>query len=86
MFCVILPVLRKLRKNAQNSLRFMRKRCAKVRKKKICAKIAQILRNKYSHFVETLLEEEWQTTFRKVKWHANVNYQISKTILTSCYS
>ena len=44
----IFPVLRK------NSLRFMRKNCAKVRKKKICAKIAQILRKKYSHFVETL--------------------------------
>ena len=45
---------KKLRKTAQNSLRFMRKNCAKVRKKKICAKIAQILRKKYSHFVETL--------------------------------
>ena len=33
----------------------MRKNCAKVRKKNICAKIAQILRKKYSHFVETLL-------------------------------
>ena len=35
----IFPVLRKLRKIiAQNSLRFMRKNSAKVRKKKFCAK------------------------------------------------
>jgi len=35
----IFPVLRKLRKKiAQNSLRFMRKNSAKVRKKKNCAK------------------------------------------------
>ena len=46
---------KKLRKTAQNSLRFMRKNCAKVRKKKICAKIAHILRKKYNHFVETLI-------------------------------
>ena len=45
---------KKVRKTAQNSLRFMRKNSAKVRKKKICAKIAQILRKKYRHFVETL--------------------------------
>ena len=49
---------KKLRKTAQNSLRFMRKNCAKVRKKKFCAKIAQILRKKYSHFVETLVRSE----------------------------
>ena len=36
--------------------------------------------------VQNDFEEVWQTTFREVKWHANVNYQISKTILTSCYS
>ena len=48
----IFPVLRK---TAQNSLRFMRKNSAKVRKIKICAKIAQILRKKFSHFVETLI-------------------------------
>ena len=54
----IFPVLSKLRKTAQNSLRFMRKNCAKVRKKKVCAKIAQILRKKYSHFVETLHETD----------------------------
>ena len=41
-------------KLAQNSLRFMRKNSAKVRKQKICAKIAQILRKTFSHFVETL--------------------------------
>ena len=34
----------------------MRKNSAKVRKKKICAKIAQILRKRFSHFVETLIE------------------------------
>ena len=61
MLCVILPVLRKLRKKigfAQISQKKLRKThcvsCAKVRKK-ICAKVAQILRNKYSRFVETLL-------------------------------
>ena len=43
-----------VRKTAQNSLRFIRKNSAKVRKNKICAKIAQILRKKYRHFVETL--------------------------------
>ena len=47
---------KKVRKTAQKSLRFMRKNSAKVRKKKICAKIAQILRKKYRHFVETLPE------------------------------
>ena len=45
---------KKVRKTAQNSLRFMRKNSTKVRKKKICAKIAQILRKKYRYFVETL--------------------------------
>ena len=50
----IFPVLRKLRKKvAQNSLRFKRKNSAKIRKK-MCAKIAQILRKRFSHFVETL--------------------------------
>ena len=33
----------------------MRKNSAKVRKNKICAKIAQILRKRFSHFVETLI-------------------------------
>jgi len=33
----------------------MRKNSAKVRKNKICAKIAQILRKRFSHFVETLV-------------------------------
>ena len=52
----ILSVFRKLRKKiAQNSLRFMCKNSAKVCKKKNCAKIAQILRKRFSHFVETLL-------------------------------
>ena len=36
----------------------MRKNSAKVRKNKICAKIAQILRKRFSHFVETLGLEE----------------------------
>ena len=31
----------KFRKNAQNLLRFMSKRCAKIRQKNICAKITQ---------------------------------------------
>ena len=44
----IFPVLRK--KIAQNSLRFMRKNSAKVRKKKL----REILRKRFSHFVETL--------------------------------
>ena len=48
------PGLRKLRKKiAQNSLRFIRKNSAKVRQKN-CAKIAQILRKRFSHFLETL--------------------------------
>ena len=46
-------ILTVLRKKAQNSLRFMRKNSAKVCKKN-CAKIAQILRKRFSHFVETL--------------------------------
>ena len=33
----------------------MGKNSSKVRKKKICAKIAQILRKRFSHFVETLI-------------------------------
>ena len=46
----IFPVLRKLRKTHCVS-------CAKIAQKftkKICAKIAQILRKRFSHFVETL--------------------------------
>ena len=51
----IFPVLRNLRKKiTQNSLRFMRKNSAKSSQKNICAKIAQILRKRFSHFVETL--------------------------------
>ena len=46
---------KKMRKTAQNSLRFMRKSS----QKKNCAKISQILRKKYSHFVETLVGVEW---------------------------
>ena len=38
------------KKIAQNSLRFMRKNSAKVRKKKL----REILRKRFSHFVETL--------------------------------
>ena len=55
------------KKIAQNPLRFMRKNCAKIRKKKICAKIAQILRKKYSHFVETL---DWRCNY---KWPISIN-------------
>ena len=46
---------KKMRRNVQNLFRFMRKRCAKVHQKRICAKIKQILRNKYGFFVETLV-------------------------------
>ena len=49
-----------------------KKNCAKVRKKKICAKIAQILRKKYSHFVETLVKQciLWQIfDFRSFFWN-----------------
>ena len=42
---------KKWRKTAQNSLRFMRKSS----QKKIWAKIAQILRKRFSYFVETLV-------------------------------
>jgi len=48
----ILTVLRKLhRKNSAKLIAFHAQKFAK----KICAKIAQILREKFSHFVETLL-------------------------------
>ena len=40
--------------NRAKLIAFMRKNNAKVRKKKICANFAQILRKKYRHFVETL--------------------------------
>ena len=40
--------------NAQKLLRFMHKKMRKKSQKNICAKIAQILRNKYGNFVETL--------------------------------
>ena len=41
---------KKYRKTAQNLLRFMRKSSQKT----FCAKIAQILRKRFTHFVETL--------------------------------
>jgi len=43
-------------KIAQKSLRFMRKNSAKAWKKS-CAKIAQFLRKRFSHFVETLISD-----------------------------
>ena len=52
----IFPVLRKLRKkNSAKPRKTHCVSCAKVRKKKFCAKIAQILRKRFSHFVETLI-------------------------------
>ena len=52
----IYPILRKLRKkNSAKPRKTHCVSCAKVRKKKFCAKIAQILRKRFSHFVETLI-------------------------------
>ena len=69
----IFPVLRKLRKKiAQNSLRFMRKNSAKVRKKN--------LRKRFSHFVETLFIRQSFQRYRcetgnaYFKWGVTWNY------------
>ena len=57
MFCVIFPVLRKLRKKiAQNSFRFMHKNSQKKN-----------LRKKYRYFVETL---DWRCNY---KWPISIN-------------
>ena len=57
MFCIKIYVLRNTSGFAQITQKIaqkcMRKRCGKVRNKNICAKITQILRNKYGNFVET---------------------------------
>ena len=53
----IFPVLRKLRKIiAQNRAKLIAFHAQKFAKK-ICAKIAQILRKRFSHFVETQIQK-----------------------------
>ena len=67
------------KKIAQNSLRFIRKNSAKVRKKTV-----QILRKRFSHFVETLVVGESIIELRirdilsqELAW----KYRISKSII-----
>ena len=71
MFCVKIFVLR----NEQNLLRFMRKRCPKVRKKIFRVEITQILLNKYGHFVETLIKVSMH------KCHITTNFYSTKEAL-----
>ena len=77
-----------MRNIAQKKSVLRKKKCAKLfafhakkmRKKKICAKIAQILRKKYSHFVETLVltfigykPKDKQTDIQKRKVYIHID-------------
>jgi len=67
---------KKVHKTAQNSLRFMRKNSAKVRKKKICAKIAQILRKFCAKNIVISWKPYFQINSQKNSKNVGTNYYL----------
>ena len=95
MFCfkiyvlLIIPVLRKLRKNTCSKTRktYCAALCAKVRKKNICVKIKQILRKKICSFRGTPtweLSRAWSDLHLIIKIDKNEIYFHTKWSARRC--